>query len=116
MLLFVDWSERNRKVATRRWQAVYEKEKRLIAANSSKCASSKARIISYLVGDGSVSVHYEKRGIIRYEIGFYPDDLGMLNSFLEAFWEVYGVTPKAYKMKKYYSVRINSRAIVEDLS
>jgi intein/homing endonuclease len=81
-----------------------------------KHPGDKARLLGYLMGDGSVIIRKEKRGIMRYDLRFYPDDDEMLGAFLESFKVIYDAIPHITRMEKYMRVSISSKAIVEDLA
>jgi intein-encoded DNA endonuclease-like protein len=111
-----DFFERNRKAAIKRWASVFNKEKKRINENRYKFLNLRARIVGYLMGDGSVTIRKEKgSNEIHHTICFYPDNRLMLNSYLSAFLKVYGVVPNVLKWDKYYMVRVYSKAITMDL-
>lgn len=101
--------------AISRWKKVFERESKIIAINSSKYPYLKARILGYLMGDGSVSMPIESDGAIHYSVAFYPDDEVMLESFLFAFKKVYGRTPTVSKYNNYFCARIDLKSITLDL-
>ncbi len=111
----IDVSERNRKIAINRWNKVLVNTSKRFTENSFHHPLLKARIIGYLFGDGSVSVHAESDGTIHYSIGFYPDDKFMLRSFVDAFVRIYEMKPSIKDLGTYFSVRINSKPIALDL-
>jgi|SRR3989344_3840264 len=110
-----NFSERNRKVAINRWKKAFEIQTKQLNENSKKYPRLKARIIGHLMGDGSVTIRKEKGIHYHHTIRFYPDDQGMLNSFLEAFLKVYGIKPNVVKFDKYFYVRTDSKPVVNDL-
>ena len=107
--------ETNKKIAVNRWQKKHKAMQKRIDENSIRYPEVKARIIGYLIGDGSVFIRKEKRGTMRYEFSFYPDNVAMLNSFLDSISLFYGLTPKPRIEKNYFQVKISNKAIVEDL-
>lgn len=113
--LVIDYYAHNREVALKRWKTVFDKELVQIKARSAKYPDLKARIVGYLMGDGSVTVRKEKEGTIHHSISFFPDDYSMLKSFMHAFKMIYGRTPKIKKFERYYSARVDSKPIVSDL-
>jgi intein/homing endonuclease len=108
-------NEHNRIVALNRWRNILKESSKRFMVNSLKYPFLKARIIGYLIGDGSVSVHYGSDGNAHHSIDFYPDDLGMLKSYIQAMSLVYDVIPKIKNLGNYYSVRTSSKPIVLDL-
>lgn len=108
-------AERNKKIALNRWNKILSERLKKFNDNSVKYRYLKARIIGYLVGDGCVSIHLEPDNTIHHSVDFYPDDDGMLNAFMDAFFKVYERKPKIRCLGKYYSVRISSKPIVLDL-
>jgi hypothetical protein len=111
----VNLSERNKKVAINRWKKVLSESSEKFKNNSSKYPGLKARLIGYLIGDGSISIHKEFNGAIHHSIDFYPDDVFMLKSFLESFDMIYCARPRNTNLGKYFSSRISSKAIALDL-
>ena len=114
-IYMISISEHNKKVAVNRWRKVLLESYEKFNITSSKYPELKARIIGYLVGDGSVSMHREINGVLHHSVDFYPDDEHMLKSFTEAFVKIYGVLPKVKNLGKYYSVRISSKPVALDL-
>lgn len=104
-----------KKRAISRWKKIFEKESKIIAINSLKNSNLKARILGYLMGDGSVSMPIESDGTIHYSVAFYPDDEVMLKSFLFAFKKVYNRIPTVKKYNHYFHARIISKSITLDL-
>jgi len=76
--------------------------------------SEKALLCGFLAGDGSVKKRKEGNNI-HYEIGFYPDDELMLKSYCNAIFYLYSKQPLVKKKDNFYSVRISSKTIYEDL-
>ena len=108
-------SVQNKNVAIARWQNIYARETLRIHENTAKNPELKARLIGYLMGDGSVTVRKEANGTIHYQMGFYPDDPEMRKSFLRAFTKIYDRKPRVRRLQGHYSVRIESKPIVCDL-
>ncbi len=107
-------SERNRKVAINRWKKQIDKSLKDIDNSSAIYPELKARIIGYIMGDGSATIRKEKT-YNHHTICFYPDDTRMLEAFLDAFKKLYGFTPNVKKLQNHYQVRADSKAILTDL-
>lgn len=110
-----DICEHNRKVAFNRWNKILVTSLERFKNNSLKYPALKARIVGYLIGDGSVSIHVGPGGGIHHSVDFYPDDDFMLKAFIEAFVTIYDVIPKIKNLGNYFSVRISSKPIAVDL-
>lgn len=110
----MDFSLRNKKVAIARWSKILAKEKQEIK-NTPQILILKAAICGFLAGDGSVQLRKEKT-INHYQIDFFPDDVLMKDIYLKAIYSVYGKCPFTRQQGKFYSVRITSRTIFEDLN
>ena len=111
----ISLSEHNRKVAISRWKKVFEKQTAKIIETSKKYPYLKARVIGYLMGDGSVTLRHQKEGSNHHTICFYPDDEQMLKSFLYAFKKIYSLVPKIQKVPGHFRVRVGSKAAMIDL-
>ncbi len=108
-------SERNRKIANIRWTRTFNSDLERIKINSSKYPQLKARLIGYFMSDGCITILKEKNDRVHHSGYFYPDDIEMLESFLEAFLPIYGFMPKVEYPQNYYRIRFDSKAIVNDL-
>jgi len=110
-------SQRNQKVAINRWKTIHTKEIDRLKniENVPKYKLLKSKLMGYLVGDGGVYIRLEKRGNVHCSISFYPDDELMLNTFISAFNEYYNKIPTIKNLDTYYTVRCESKVIVEDL-
>lgn len=79
----------------------------------------KARICGYLAGDGTI---FKRTGSspnsFRYDIGFYPDDFKMAESFNYAFFELYGKKFNIIKHKihKFYVMKGSHKVAYFDLT
>lgn len=100
-----------------RWKKTHDLQIKLIEERRNhKNQIFRARIHGYLCGDGSVSIRKENAcSKVHHEMFFYPDDVRMLSSFLEAFESIYGKKPSIRKFKKYFRVSISSKPIALDL-
>lgn len=107
-------SERNKKVAVARWKKIHDIEKDKIKVTN-KNFNIKAAICGFLAGDGSVQIRKEKK-FTHYQIDFFPDDKIMLDTYLSFIREIYNKKPSVKNKAKFYSVRLTSRTMVEDLS
>lgn len=109
----MDYSERNKKVALARWKKVQEKEKSKIK-NDKDSKIKKAGILGFLAGDGSLTIRQMKKGK-HYEVRLFADDKGMVDDYLELFFEVYNKKPQVTMKGNMYQVRLTSKIIVQDI-
>ena len=107
-------SKRNKKVAIARWKKIHTKEKENIPKDK-KSLIIKAGICGFLAGDGSVQKRKEKN-YYKHQIDFFPDDKLMKNTYIKQIMHIYNKTPSIKKMNNFYSVRISSKTIYEDLN
>jgi len=75
----------------------------------------KAAICGFLAGDGSVQKRKEKESY-HYQIDFFPDDELMMNTYINFIKKIYNKIPTVRKRDRFYSVRLTSKVIVNDLS
>ena len=106
----MDLSEHNKKVAISRWSKIITKEKENINHNS----VLKSALCGFLAGDGYIAIREEKKNK-HYEIGFFPDDPIMLDSYCLFLDKIYHKKPQIRKVNKMFRVRLTSKMIVEDL-
>ncbi|MEK6900516.1 MAG: LAGLIDADG family homing endonuclease, partial [Nanoarchaeota archaeon] len=106
-------SERNKKIALARWSKKHSEDLKKINTNT-EALILKASICGFLAGDGSVQKRKEKQ-FYHYQLDFFPDDELMMNTYIDQMKTVYAKTPKIKKNNNFYSVRITSKVIVEDL-
>ncbi len=109
-------SEINRARIIKKWELEHEKIKKHILINKHK-RSIKAKIGGFLSGDGSIRARKERNNPLKihYSIAFYPDHYSMVQSYLEAFEELYGKKPVVKRKNNYYDIRISSKPIYQDL-
>jgi len=107
-------SKRNKTVAISRWEKVHTPERNNIPQNK-KSLVTKAAICGFLAGDGSVQKRKEKN-YYHYQIDFFPDDKLMRDIYIKQIKQIYNKTPSIRKMNMFYSVRISSKTIYEDLN
>lgn len=106
-------SEWNRKVALSRWSKVHKKENDEIL-NNEIGVELKSIIFGFLAGDGCIKV-INKGSYKKYEVDFYPDDLFMLNKYIECVKTVYNKTPKISKKGNMFIAKVSSKTFAEDL-
>jgi DNA-binding transcriptional regulator WhiA len=109
------FSERNRANIRTYWQKRQAKERAWISNNSKNKLHLKALVFGYLAGDGHVGIREEKDLGAHNEAAFYPDDPSMMSQFLVALKAVYNITPTIRKHQNFYSIRFNSKVVIEDL-
>jgi len=71
--------------------------------------------MGYLMGDGSVFIRKDSRGVLHHEIHFYPDDLKMLFAFLYAISKIYDLTCSIRHDGEFFRVRTFSKSAVLDI-
>ena len=98
------------------WKKYHKPIEEYIVINHQKFTKEKARVIGYIMGDGSITnPKKDSRGIQHNDISFYPDDINMANLFVEDFEKLYLKKPKIKNLGKYYSVRVSSKPACDDL-
>ncbi len=107
--------ERNRANVLAYWQKRQAKERARINNNSKNKLRLKALVFGYLAGDGHVGIREEKGRGFHNEVGFYPDHSSLLSPFIAALKTVYNIAPTIREHNNFYSVRFNSKIVVEDL-
>jgi len=106
-------SKRNKKVAISRWKKKHSEERAKIK-NNREALLLKASICGFLAGDGSVQKRKEK-SFFHYQIDFFPDDPLMRDTYIKQIKKVYEKEPTLKKMNNFYTVRLTSKVVVEDL-
>jgi hypothetical protein len=86
-----------------------------ITNNHSVFLKEKARVIGFIMGDGSITRIDRCPALQHHDISFYPDDEVMLNLFLDDFEKLYLKKPRVKNLGKYYCVRVNSKPACDDL-
>jgi len=109
-----DISTRNRLRINNYWQTIQSKEKNYLIKYSDKYKYLKARIFGYLAGDGNVYVGNTEKNK-NFTVRFFPDHKSLIEPYVEAFISVYNKNPKVKKLNNYYSLRVDSKIIVEDI-
>jgi len=110
----MDISKRNKKVAIARWKKVHTKQKERIPKDK-KSLLIKAAICGFLAGDGSVQKRKEKK-FYHYQIDFFPDDKIMMVTYIRQIKKIYNKTPSIRENNGFYSVRLTSKVIFEDIN
>jgi len=110
----MDLSKRNKKVAIARWNKILNKERSNILTDP-KTLVLKAILCGFLAGDGSIQKRKEKN-FYHYQLDFFPDDIIMLNKYAEIVKQIYNKNPTIKRKNKFFTVRITSRVIIEDLT
>jgi len=111
-------SEWNRKVAISRWNKVIAKQHSSFD-KSGNSSIFRAAICGFLAGDGCVRVGLGKqrgREYQYYQVDFFPEDIFMRDTYIKLVQFVYNKTPAIAFKDGVYAVRMNSRAIWEDLN
>ena len=99
-------SDRNRWNIGCRWKKIHNIEKDRI--NEDYLILS--RLCGFLAGDGSLIIRKEKsREAMRYNVRFYPDDLELVDLFVDSFEKVYSKIPHVKKLKNHFRVSITSK-------
>lgn len=112
----MDLSERNRKVAIKRWRNQHAPIlKHLESMEKRKYLLLKSRIHGFISGDGSVSLKRAGSNNPHYDIRFYPDDTNMLKVYLETFEKLYLKKPAVREMKNFWQVHATSKIACQDI-
>ncbi len=99
------------------WKKNHQPIREYINAKHNKLFKEKARMLGFLMGDGSVSkLKYPITTNQHYDISFYPDNLEVAKLFLEDFEKLYLKKPTLRKEEKYYIIRVSSKPAWEDLT
>jgi len=109
----MDFSLRNQKIAESRWRKTIDREKYYFL-ETKEAKILKSLLCGMLCGDGSVQVRKEKQ-YSHYQLDFFPDDKRMAEVYCLILQRVYNKQPTVKKEKSYFSVRLTSRSVVEDL-
>lgn len=112
----MDFSALGKIGANSRWDHVYEATEKHILKNHHKFKLEKARLIGYLMGDGSLTSKKYKEKAVRNNISFYPDDFKIAKIFIRDFQKLYLKKPSLRSLHNYYKVSAESRPAWDDLS
>lgn len=107
----MDLSDLNRQKVLIRWNNLHKKQSEKINFNRLMMA----RLCGFLAGDGSVKIRTEKSGKVHHTLEFFPDDISILKSFVEAFEKIYSKIPVVEKHKNYFRLRVYSKVIVNHI-
>ena len=110
-----DYSELSKIGLKSRWEKYHNPVKEHIKDKHLKLKKEKARLIGFLMGDGSLTSMKNYQNGKHHDIRFYPDDSKMLKLFLDDFNKLYLKKPAFRKLKKYYIVHVSSKPAWEDL-
>lgn len=109
----MDISERNHKIALARWKN-YRDAQEKNKPTGKEADYWKSAVCGFLAGDGSVQVRGSE-GSMRHDVNFYPDNKIMLKIYVQAIGYLYKTKPTIRKLKSYFTARISSKFIAEDL-
>lgn len=99
-----------------RWERDHKPIREHIKNNHKNLVKEKARLIGFIMGDGSVSsIRDSKDKIQHHDITFYPDDFSLAETFIKDFQKLYLKKPFIKKEKNYFSLRASSKPAWEDL-
>lgn len=98
-----------------RWGKEFSKTKEHIKNKHSKMLREKARIIGFIMGDGSLTSNDHPSKGSHHEIRFYPDDRYVADLFMKDFEKLYLKKPIIKKLEKYFSIFTSSKPAWEDL-
>ena len=98
-----------------RWKKEHNAVKEHIKSTHHNFLKEKARLIGYVMGDGSITANDSPSKGSHHDIRFYPDDLQMVNLFVKDFEKLYLKKPVIRKLKNYFSVYSSSKPAWEDL-
>lgn len=99
------------------WKKYHQPIREHINKKHGQLFSEKARVLGFLMGDGSVSeLKYPFTTNQHYDISFYPDNFEVAKIFLKDFEKLYLKKPTVRKEEKYYRIRVSSKPAWEDLT
>ncbi len=99
-----------------RWTKEYQKTEEYILKNKSNFKLEKARLIGFLMGDGSLTSKQSNSKFPHHDIRFYPDDIELAKLFVKDFKKIYLKKPTIKKLKNHFRVHVSSRPAWEDLN
>ena len=97
------------------WEKLHKPIINHIQKNHTYLFKEKARLLGFIMGDGSISKLGKPASTQNHDICFYPDDNQMLSIFLSDFEKLYLKKPKVKNLGKYFSVRVSSKPACDDL-
>lgn len=101
--------------AKARWEKRNKPLINYIKNNHQQLSKEKARLIGFIMGDGSITSLGKPLSLQNHVVSFYPDDKVMLDLFLSDFEKLYLKKPTVKFLGTYYSARVNSKSACDDL-
>ncbi len=98
-----------------RWGKKFSPLKNHIENNHKKMLKEKARIIGFIMGDGSITSDDSSSKGNHHDIRFYPDDITVANLFTQDFQRLYLKKPIFRDLGNYFSLYSSSKPAWEDL-
>ena len=99
------------------WLQYHKPVRKHISKNYSLLKKEKARLIGFIMGDGSIDrLKYPINPANQhYDISFYPDSLEVAKIFIADFKKLYLKEPIIRQRNNYYSLRVSSKPACDDL-
>ena len=91
------------------------KDREYIRKNRNKNLHLKSRLLGYIAGDGNILVS-GKGKCTHNTLRFYPDNESLITPYEEATKTIYNKKSKIKKEKNYYSLTIDSKPLIEDIT
>lgn len=98
-----------------RWTKEHITAINYITNNHEALKKERARLLGFIMGDGSVTSIKSHKKVIHYDIKFYPDDITLVRIFVSDFNKLYLKKPSIRKLKGHYRVAVSSKPAWEDL-
>ncbi len=108
-------AERNKKNIISRWRKAHLQDREYIRENGNKNLHLKSRLLGYIAGDGNILVS-GKGKCTHNTLRFYPDHESLITPYEEAIKTIYNKKSKIKKEKNYYSLTIDSKPLIEDIT
>lgn len=98
-----------------RWEKQQNPVKQHIINNHHNFSKEKARIIGFIMGDGSITFDDSSSKGNHHDLRFYPDNIDVANIFINDFEKLYLKKPNLRKLKNYFILHVSSKPAWEDL-
>lgn len=98
-----------------RWEKKYKQTKIHIEQNHKHLLIEKARLMGFIMGDGSITSRECNFKTHHHDIRFYPDDKVLAELFINDFKKLYLKKPSIKEEANYYIIHVSSRPAWEDL-
>ena len=90
-----------------RWDKQYNFIRQNIQNNHHNLLKEKARIIGFIMGDGSITKDDSSLKGGHHDIKFYPDDKDIAYKFMQDFEKLYLKKPSIKKLENYFVIHVS---------